>query len=142
MFTIRLCITQQEIFDHLKIRHDVFVIEQCVSMAEEFDFLDRDALLFSGYLDGNMIATARVILKKDYAKLGRFAVLKNFRRKGYGATFLKTIENHLTSQGISEIRLSSQMHAKPFYERMGYVSFGDVYIDANIPHIDMKKKAK
>jgi predicted GNAT family N-acyltransferase len=142
MFDVILCTNQQEIFDHLKLRHDVFVLEQKVTMEEEFDFLDRNALLFSGLLNGKIIATARVLLYPNYAKIGRFAVLKEYRKKHYGTHLIESIEQTLVQRGITEVRLSSQLYAKPFYETFGYTAYGAIYLDANILHTDMVKKIK
>jgi predicted GNAT family N-acyltransferase len=140
MFQVIICKNQHEIFDHLKVRHIVFVNEQNVSMEEEFDFLDKEAILVNGVLDGSVIATARILLSQNYVKVGRFAVIKEFRRFHFGTQLMNAIETIVKDLGFSEIRLSSQTHAQSFYESIGFVAYGDTYLDANILHIDMVKK--
>jgi predicted GNAT family N-acyltransferase len=98
--------------------------------------------LFSGLLNGKIIATARVLLYPNYAKIGRFAVLKEYRKKHYGTHLIESIEQTLVQRGITEVRLSSQLYAKPFYETFGYTAYGAIYLDANILHTDMVKKIK
>lgn len=140
MFKVIQCSTQTEIFDHLSIRHIVFVKEQNVSMEEEFDFLDRDAILLNGILNNKVIATARILKKDGFLKIGRVAVLKEYRKHQYGSTLMTEIEALAKKIGCQELHLSSQVHAKPFYESLGYQSYGEEYYDANILHVDMVKK--
>ncbi|HOI47055.1 MAG TPA: GNAT family N-acetyltransferase [Bacilli bacterium] len=140
MFKVIQCNTQTEIFDHLSIRHTVFVKEQNVSMEEEFDFLDRDAILLNGILNNKVIATARILKKDGFLKIGRVAVLKEYRKHQYGSFLMTEIEVLAKKIGYQELHLSSQVHAKPFYESLGYQSYGEEYYDANILHVDMVKK--
>ena len=65
--------------------------------------------------------------------------LKSYRMQGIGAKMLKAFEKELSLRGAKEIILGSQIKAKEFYEKNGYLESGDIYFDEGCPHILMKK---
>jgi predicted GNAT family N-acyltransferase len=120
------------------IRREVFVGEQSVPENLEIDGQDDAARHFAVKADGNIIATCRVRLMGSAAKIERVAVLKDFRSKGIGRVLMRYILNELRKQGnIHLFKLSSQTHAVPFYEKLGFKTRGGEYLDAGIPHYDM-----
>jgi hypothetical protein len=62
------------------------------------------------------------------------AVLADYRGSGVGALIMEHLIGKARARGDSEIALSSQVHAIPFYERFGFIAEGPEYLDANIPH--------
>ena len=76
-------------------------------------------------------------------KIGRVAVLSSTRGAGLGRLLMETIEqwvrDNLVEKGVEKISLSSQLPRKGFYEKLGYVAYGDVYPDEGQPHISMEK---
>lgn len=130
---------EKGIFEACKdIRTKVFVQEQ--GFEEEFDDIDDIAyhiVLFDGDI---AIATGRTFLKEENIyKIGRVAVLKEYRKKDYGKIIIKELENIIKNENGTEIHLSSQLHAIKFYERCGFVQFGDIYLEDGADHILMKK---
>ena len=124
--------------DAMQIRRDVFILEQHIPEDEEWDTLDASALHFVVYAEVHhqvqAIATARLLAKNS---IGRVAVLKAYRGQGIGRILmLKIIEQAKFEQRVS-LKLSSQVHAIPFYESLGFAVQGDEYLDCGIPHINM-----
>ena len=65
------------------------------------------------------------------------AILSGHRRNGIGSSLLKALLELGRSQGIMEFELHAQVTAMPFYERLGFSSFGEVYDEAGISHRNM-----
>ncbi len=122
----------------MTIRRVVFIGEQNVPEAEEIDDLDGEAVHFLAERDGEAVGTARVLFKSDAVKVTRVAVLREARGLGVGAALMKYIEGVLPGR---DFILDAQMHALAFYERLGYVAEGEVFMDAGIPHRHMRKTA-
>ena len=119
------------------IRMRVFVREQGVAPEIELDRDDRRAMHFLATLDGKAVGTARIVMRRGSAKIGRMAVLKQFRRKGVGARLLRhaiAVARHL---GARKIYLHAQVAVIGFYERLGFVCVGAVFDEASIPHRKM-----
>ncbi len=123
------------------IRREVFIDEQKVPEAEEYDALDGTALHVLARRGGEPVATARVVLKEEgrVAKIGRVAVRRLARGTGAGAAVMRWIEGDPAVAGVRDFVLEAQVHAVPFYERLGYVAEGDEFLDVGIPHVFMRK---
>jgi ElaA protein len=122
----------------LDIRRIVFVDEQNVSLPEEQDGKDGDARHFAAFDGAEAIGTCRVRLLGSSAKIERVAVLKEFRNRGIGAILMRHVLQDLKQfSDVKLFKLSSQAHAVPFYERLGFRAHGPEYLDAGIPHYDM-----
>lgn len=132
-------------FDYLPedskyIREAVFVNEQ--GFNEEFDTVDLYAHHFVAYeRDVRPIGTCRIFTENnsDVYYLGRLAVLKESRKSGVGSELLKYAEQKALSLGATELKLHSQCRAQQFYEKCGYIAYGDIELDEGCPHIWMKK---
>lgn len=124
------------------IRHEVFVIEQSVSEAEEWDGRDGDAIhLIARDAEGRAIGTARILLDGATGKIGRVAVLKSARGTGTGAALIRAALNQLRiMSGVTRAKLGAQTHAIGFYEKLGFTAYGPEYDDAGIPHRDMSQE--
>ena len=140
---IRRVETQADMDDALSIRRAVFIEEQNVSEVEEIDEYDREGgwlgevVQMIGYLDGKPIVTGRLMpdtTSDADAHIGRVAVLQELRGKGYGKLFMVALHEEASKRAYTKLRLGAQLHAIPFYERLGYVASGEVFLDANIEH--------
>ena len=119
------------------IRFEVFVQEQQVPLElelDEMDDLSLHALAFDA--QGRAIATGRLL---PDGHIGRMAVNSSDRNKGVGAQVLQALVDAAKLKGYTEVILGAQIHAKGFYDRQGFVEYGEVFMDANIAHIMMKK---
>ena len=119
------------------LRRAVFIEEQGVSEAEEMDDLDPQAIHFLGWIDGRPVATARIFVEGETGKIGRVCVLAEARGTGAGLAIMRATIAALRERGAKTAKLSSQTHAMPFYEKLGFVAYGSEYPDSGIPHRDM-----
>lgn len=118
-----------------QVRQQVFVIEQQVPLALEWDGLDAAAIhVLARDQNQNAIGCARILAG---GSIGRMAVLKNWRKQGVGYALLQAAIASCRSRGWLHISLSAQTHAIGFYQRAGFVVCSEEYLDAGIPHRDM-----
>lgn len=124
------------------IRHTVFVVEQQVPEAEEWDDLDDQSIhLLARGDDGTPLGTARLIRRDQTGKITRVAVLKPARGTGLGAALIaEAVAVFAAMPGITRLQLGAQNHAIPFYEKLGFAAYGPEYMDGGIPHHDMERR--
>ena len=126
--------------DALKIRYDVFVTEQGVSIADEIDELEDKTIHVVLYKEDEPIATARIYaIDADTYKVQRVAVQEKVRKQGFGAILMTEVEKKVMELGGRNITLGAQNTAIPFYERIAYTIEGAEFMDAGIPHHTMTK---
>jgi predicted GNAT family N-acyltransferase len=126
----------------LAVRRRVFIEEQQVPESLEIDEHDADPALVTtavhvlGLNETGPVATGRLLLAEDdgHAHIGRVAVLAEHRRAGHGTAVMQALHALALERGIYDITLAAQLHAIGFYERLGYVLRGDVFLDAGIEH--------
>lgn len=130
--------TEEDMARCRQIRHAVFTVEQQVAPDVEQDGLDAAARHFAVTAGDDIIATCRVRLMGSAAKIERVAVLKDYRKLGIGKVLMKYILQEFGKTGdIQLFKLSSQANAVPFYEKLGFKTRGQEYIEAGMPHYDM-----
>lgn len=121
------------------LRHEVFVIEQTVPTELEIDEYDADAIHLA-VLDGSeVIGTLRIVVMNDVAKVGRVAVKQVWRRQGTGKKAMQRAMRHMRDLGCATMTLDAQADVIPFYEGLGFVAYGDLFMDAGIPHKKMSR---
>jgi predicted GNAT family N-acyltransferase len=135
--------------DALSIRRTVFIVEQGVTEEEEIDRFDgepekaTDAVHVIAYVDGLPAATGRLLLNTspdESAHIGRVAVLREYRRHGLGTRVMRALQDEARSRGYRRATVAAQVQAMPFYESLGYVAYGDVFLDARIEHRTMERR--
>ena len=124
----------------IEIRRKVFVIGQNVSEERDLDGLDQDSIHYL-LLDGNYpVGTARVRIVDEKAKIERVAIIQEKSKKGFGTFLMTHILEDIKSNYKSKVaELGSQLYISKFYKKFGFVEEGEVFLDANIDHIYMKK---
>ena len=122
-----------------EIRDLVFCKEQKVSKKIEFDGLDEFCDHYLAKINKLPIGTARIREeKKGTFKIERMAVLKEYRKKGVGKAIIKEIFKHYSNfNKVNYLILNSQIEAKDFYKKFGFVEVGEEFIEANIIHKKM-----
>ena len=120
------------------IREKVFIEEQKVMSQLEWDGKDEEAIHFLAYQDEKAIGCARAFVIENHMQLGRMAVLKEYRNKGIGGTLIEKAVITAKLNQLSAINISAQCHAIDFYKKFGFEVISDIYLDADIPHRDMK----
>lgn len=118
------------------VREAVFIDEQRVPRELEFD--DRDplcvhVLVFEGDAP---VGTGRLDLAYG-GKVGRVAVLATHRRSGVGAALMNRLHDIARAQRQAHLWCNAQLTAVPFYERLGYVRSGPIFVEAGIDHVKM-----
>jgi predicted GNAT family N-acyltransferase len=120
------------------LRFSIFVGEQNVPAGIELDDLDPQCLHAIAYApDGKAVGTGRLL---PDGRIGRMAVVKDWRRQGVGAALLKALMEEARRRGHTEISLSAQLKAAEFYREFGFVAEGKVYEEAGILHQKMRIK--
>jgi predicted GNAT family N-acyltransferase len=123
------------------IRHAVFVEEQGIPAELEIDAYDPIAEHALAFVDGQCVATARIYLDEwdpSKAKIGRMAVLKDFRDRGIGTALLGEAIRAGMMQGASVFELHAQQSAIPFYAKLQFKSDGAIFDEVGIPHQRMR----
>lgn len=132
------------------VRYDVFVTEQGVPADLELDELDDTADHFVAYEGEVAVGAGRLVVEEPgfagveaslgrVAHLGRLAVRPEQRGTGLGIELVRAIEARAAVRGLRVIVLSAQTHAIGFYERLGYIAYGEVFDDAGLPHRWMRR---
>ncbi len=120
----------------MMIRELVFVVEQNVPMEEEIDGLDEHCwFVLAMDKTENPIGTGRLL---PSGKIGRMAVLKEYRNQGVGSAILKALIEVARLHSINELYLHGQSHAKSFYNKHNFIESGPLFDEAGIPHYIMR----
>jgi predicted GNAT family N-acyltransferase len=122
------------------LRFAIFVGEQNVPPGIELDALDEKSLHAVAFdAEGKPIGTGRLLPE---GKIGRMAVVKEWRRRGVGADLLEALLAEAQRRGLPEVTLSAQLQAAEFYRTHGFVAEGKVYEEAGILHQSMRRSFK
>lgn len=138
-----------ELYDALKLRIDVFVVEQrCYypDLDSEQEQLDRHlkTIHLLGYQQGKLAAYLRILPQgqsyESYISIGRVAIAEQARGTGLGHELmteaLNLCQQYFTKQNI---KISAQEHLANFYQQHGFKQVSSMYLEDNIPHIAMVK---
>ena len=133
-------ITTQEDFQRcLDIRTKIFVDGQKVPVSEELDGKDESSDHYLLFVDSHPVGVTRVRFIENDAKIERVAILESYQGQGFGKMIMQKILSDLKQHPrVDMIKLSSQVHAIPFYEKLGFKVCSEAYEDAGIPHKDMQ----
>lgn len=127
----------------LAIRNEVFVVEKKVPKELEVDEQDVQGSACEHFLiqfAGTDVGATRCFhVSKDTIQIQRFCCLKNYRKQGVGKTALRYIEEYYKDRGMRIIELDSKYDVCEFYEKSGYEIVSDVFMEANVEHVKMKK---
>jgi len=118
------------------IRIEVFVREQGIDPALEWDEFDPVSLHCLARRSGQPIATGRLL---PDGHIGRMAVLPSGRRSGIGGRVLERLIDAARRRGDPMVELSAQRYVETFYRRHGFETVGDPYEEAGIEHIRMRR---
>nr|WP_299343440.1 GNAT family N-acetyltransferase [Allomuricauda sp.] len=135
-------LTKKELYEILRLRNEVFVVEQNCAY-QDLDDKDDKALHVLGQNEASIIAYARIFKPGDYfdnAAIGRVVVAKEGRKLGYGKQIMEATISEVNQRfPNSTIELSAQTYLKKFYSDLGFSSHGSEYLEDGIPHVRMIK---
>ena len=141
MPTVEKITTKEGLQAAFDIRELVFVVEQEVDAAEEYDEFEDSSVHFLAKVEGTPVGTARWRFTQNGVKMERFAVLKVARGKGVGqalvAAVLGDIDQHQDTKGKKKY-LHAQIHAMPLYAKFGFQVVGDQFEECAILHYKME----
>ena len=134
------------------LRHEVFVVGQGVPVEIERDLLDPGAEHAVARRDGALVGTGRLVRGRideegrlvpgttgTVGTVGRMAVSEAARGTGTGRALLDLLVARAADLGLPAVELHAQVHARGFYERAGFEPFGEVYLEAGIEHVGMRR---
>ena len=129
---------RDDLTDAYAIRREVFIEEQNVSEADEYDGTDGGCIHLVMYEGDTPVSTGRIMITRDDFILGRIATIKSHRGRGIGAGVVQTLIDACVQMGGDRQILHSQTHAISFYEKLGFTCYGEEFYDAGIPHVAME----
>lgn len=122
----------------VNIRKEVFVIEQKIPEELEVDQYENSCEHFLTTSNEVPAAAGRLRVKDQYIKFERIACLKKFRGMGIGRNLMeKMLEHALLFHPQLTPYMHSQTIAVPFYEKLGWMTEGEVFFEADLPHFAM-----
>ena len=123
----------------MALRVAVFCEEQGVPEELERDAHDATALHLVVDEGGVVAGTCRLVGDGEVMRLGRMAVARERRGAGLGALLLAGAHEAARAAGAREVELHAQVDVRGFYERAGYVAEGEVFEEAGIAHVTMRR---
>ena len=134
-FTIRVLAWPEALPLARPVREKVFIEEQRVPRELEWDEWDeRSDHAVARDMKGQAIGTARLL---PDGRIGRMAVLREWRRRGVGAALMEALLRQARGQSVSRVTLHAQTQAAGFYRRFGFSERGGEFLEAGIPHVEM-----
>ncbi|MGI9327546.1 MAG: GNAT family N-acetyltransferase [Pseudomonadales bacterium] len=138
-------LSNQELYELLKLRAEVFVVEQnCVYL--DLDGKDQHGHHLLG-LDSQrqLLAYARLLPKgasyPDYASIGRVVTAASLRGSGAGKALMQyALERASAMYENTALKISAQAHLEPFYRELGFLPQGEGYLEDGIPHLAMVRE--
>lgn len=134
-FTVRILSWPEALPLARPVREKVFIGEQKVPRELEWDEWDErcdHAVACDAH--GLAIGTARLA---PGGKLGRMAVLREWRGLGVGAALLEALLGRARERSLARVTLHAQTQAAGFYRRFGFSERGGEFLEAGIPHLEM-----
>ncbi|MFC4652475.1 GNAT family N-acetyltransferase [Lactococcus nasutitermitis] len=133
----------QELYAILKVRVDVFVVEQNCPYPE---LDDKDKLaqhLFLTNEKGEVIAYCRLLPQNVSFKevsIGRVLVNPNFRKQDFGRELLQKALDVLNEQKERAIKIEAQYYLRNFYASFGFEECSEPFLEDGIKHVEMLRK--
>ncbi|MEH2413629.1 GNAT family N-acetyltransferase [Nostoc sp.] len=122
------------------IRIAVFQEEQGIDPALEFDGKDEISDHLIAYLNEEVVGTTRIrYLDEKTAKIERLAVLSTARGQGIGKKIMIKALEVIANKNIPEVVIHAQEYVKDLYKKLDFVEDGEIFEEANIPHVKMRK---
>lgn len=137
-------LTTHELYELLKLRAEVFVVEQECAY-QDLDDKDKASLHMCGFLNDTLVAYTRIVPKgvsyPDAPSIGRVVTKKNVRMTGVGIALMNRTLSEMKVRGMSNlIHISAQCYLEAFYRKFRFEPQGENYLEDGIPHVKMTRK--
>lgn len=135
-------LTSKEVIDIMKARVKVFVVEQNCPYQEvdDDDYNAEHVCLLSKDSDDTkyLAAYSRIMDKGDHVTFGRVLVVEEYRKNGYGRELVSATIDEIKQRFPGKpIQIQAQAYLQKFYGSFGFKPISEVYLEDNIPHLDM-----
>ena len=134
-------LTPFELYKLLKLRQDVFVLEQ-TCLYPDLDDKDQNAAHMLAFEGENLVGCLRILapgVSYAEASIGRVVVAQNHRRQGIAQHMMRRAFDHLGKQNV---RISAQSYALECYQSVGFRVVSDEYLEDGIPHREMLREVE
>lgn len=125
-------LTLEELFEICRLRMQVFVLEQKITEEEELDDEDYNCIHYYIKDSKKIISYARLITNNHTPIIGRVCTHINYRNMSYSSQIIEEIKKEYT-----KLEISAQVRVIPFYEKLGFRTIGNIYLEAGIEHQKM-----
>lgn len=132
-------LTNEELHDIFKLRVDIFVVEQNCPYPE-IDGKDPSSFHLMGKVNNEIVAYSRLLppgVSFDEASIGRVIVAASHRGTGLGYQLMEEAVKRSVEIYNLPIKIGAQAHLEKYYGSVGFVKASDIYVEDDIPHIDM-----
>ncbi|MFD2638007.1 GNAT family N-acetyltransferase [Piscibacillus salipiscarius] len=133
-------LTNDELYHILKLRVDVFVVEQNCPYPE-IDGYDQESRHLYLINEGQILAYCRIIppnVKFEEASIGRVITHDSTRRTGIGTELInRALEYISQTYSDSNVKIEAQAHLQQFYGNCGFQTISDEFLEDGIPHVEM-----
>ena len=130
----------QELDAAIELRREVFVGEQGVSEADEFDGREEECVHVIAVDGSRVVGCCRLLPDGERVKLGRMVVAADRRREGIAAAMLAEADRQAAALGATLITLSAQTYVVSLYEQAGYEVTSGTFDEVGIEHVRMEKR--
>ncbi|MEP2024130.1 MAG: GNAT family N-acetyltransferase [Reichenbachiella sp.] len=132
-----------QLYQLLKLRVEAFVVEQECPYPE-LDNADQNAVHFIVEKEERVIGYLRLFdLKNDSSKISRVVTAKDHRGEGISRKLVEAALSQVKKENkTNSVVLQSQEYLTDFYASFGFEKTSDVYLEDNIPHVDMQLTIK
>ena len=127
-----------ELYEILKARFAVFYMEQHCYY-QDMDNIDYKCIHLALHRRGKVIAYARLFKGRETGQWIAGRTLTIERKQGFGKFIMEQTLLEAQRQGATSLLIHAQLQAVPFYEKLGFTTVGEVFQEADIAHILMKK---
>lgn len=140
---IKRIATEEDLYAAFDIRKEVFVEEQGIPLADEFDEFDDvngqcEHILV--YNEDKPVGTGRIRFVEGIGKLERICILKEYRKFGLGRIIISELEKIAGDKGVAQVKLHGQTQAEGFYHKLSYRTASGVFMEDGLPHVKMLKE--
>lgn len=125
----------------VKLREDILRKPLGFTLSPEELVTEKNNMLIAAFEDERILGCCMLVEQKpEIVRLRQMAVLNDLQGKGIGRALMQFAENIARDHGYKTIMMHARKHALGFYEKMGYTTKGDEFIEITIPHFVMEKQ--
>jgi predicted GNAT family N-acyltransferase len=102
---------------------------------------EKEDILIGAFEEDKMLGCCMLInTEPGTVRLRQMAVLNNLQGKGVGKALMQFAENIARDRGYRKITMHARKTATGFYEKLGYTTNGEEFLEVTLPHVVMEKQ--